>query len=88
MIRLLFAWSLFLVAGLAQADDKALRDVLSAHKDKAVTVMLGSGRELSGRVKSVDGASVVLTELSGREFFDAVVDIEHIEAVVYRVRDR
>ena len=88
MIRILIVLTLVMGAGLARADDTALRDALIARQDKPVTVMLGSGQELSGKVKAVGGASLVLTELRGKEFFDAVVDLQDVEAVVYRVRDR
>ena len=70
------------------AGDGPLLEALVAHQGKGVTVMLSSGQELSGRVKTVDEDGVVLTELRGKEFFDAAIDLDEVEAVVYRVRDR
>lgn len=55
---------------------------------KRVGVVLTTGQELSGVVSSVGDRVVHLSELSGREFFDAVVSLEHIRAVVVRVRGR
>lgn len=72
----------------ALAQDEALRSALVAREGKLVTVMLSSGSELTGKVAAVDGSSLRLAELSGKEFFDAVIALDQVEAVVYRVRDR
>ena len=53
-----------------------------------MSVVLTTGQELSGVVSSVGDKVVHLSELSGREFFDAAVSLEHIRAVVVRVRGR
>ncbi|NIB40621.1 hypothetical protein HBA55_13550 [Pseudomaricurvus alkylphenolicus] len=62
--------------------------VLKNYTDKYVTLKLKSGQELSGSVKSVSKKLVHLHELRGREFFDAAVSLDSIEAVIVRVRDR
>ena len=43
-----------------------------------------AGQELTGTVREVTGKLVVLAKLSGREFFDAAVPLERIEAVIVR----
>jgi hypothetical protein len=53
---------------------------------KRVSLVLGTGPELTGVVASVGDQVVHLTALSGRDFFDAVVSLDRIEAVVVRVR--
>ena len=69
-----------------QAD--TVRTVLERHVGKRVSVVLTTGPELAGVVQSVNDKVVHLSELTGREFFDAVVNIEQIGAVVMRVRSR
>ena len=65
-------------------DDKVIVQALQALKGKRATLKLESGQELSGVVAAADDDTVRLTELSGMEYFDAVVRTERIEAVVMR----
>ena len=65
-----------------------MKSVLERQVGKRVSVVLTTGQELSGVVSSVGDRVVHLSELSGREFFDAVVSLEHVRAVVLRVRAR
>lgn len=64
-----------------------IASVLAAQKGSRVTLRLGSGEELSGKVVTVGDSVVQLGELAGKEFFDAVVPLSSIEAVVVRVRE-
>lgn len=64
--------------------DGAIAKTLTELKGKRATLKLQSGQELTGIVGAVEGESVKLTELSGMEFFDAVVRTESIDAVVMR----
>lgn len=59
---------------------------VAAYKGKRITVRLRSGQELSGLVRDVSGQLLVLGEVAGREFFDAVVPMSSIEAVLVRTR--
>ena len=65
-----------------------VKSVLERQVGKRVSVVLVTGPEVSGVVGSVGDKVVHLSELSGREFFDAAVSLEHIAAVVVRVRGR
>ncbi len=84
----------FLIALPAQAQElgvspsDSLQTVLAARKGKPVTLRLAGGQELTGTVREATGKLVVLGALSGREFFDAAVAIEKIEAVIVRVRNK
>lgn len=60
--------------------------VLVAQKGKRVTLRLASGQELTGVVREATDRLVVLGEVTGREFFDAVVPTHAIEAVLIRNR--
>ena len=54
----------------------------------SVDLTLRSGTVLSGKVASVQQNVMVLAELRGKEFYDAVVRIEDISAVSVRVRSK
>jgi hypothetical protein len=69
----------------AAADIKA---TLEKHKGKRVSLRLPAGEELAGKVLAVEGGTVILTELAGREFFDAVVEIDDVSAVIYRAKEQ
>ena len=58
--------------------------LLSAQKGKRVMVRLRSGGELTGEVRDVTAKTVVLGAVQGREFFDAVVSLDAVEAVLIR----
>ena len=72
------------VAPTLADDDKVVVATLLELKGKRATLKLESGEEISGIVASADEDIVRLTELSGMEYFDAVVRTERIEAVVLR----
>ncbi len=63
-----------------------LQSVLIGQQDKSVTLKLASGQEISGKLKSVGAHVVYITQVRGIEYFDAVVDVKSIEALVVRVQ--
>lgn len=67
--------------------DDDIASVLNAHNGKRVTVKLNSGDELTGTVGAVSDDLVHLRELSGKEFFDAVVDTDEISALIIRTKE-
>ena len=71
-------------APLELAANDTVQSVLSAHQGKRVTLVLGSGTELTGTVALINGDIVQLRELSGKEYFDAVVALPGVTAVVIR----
>ena len=94
--RLLAAMALIAMLALAMnaADEAKLsvgksdtvRTVLSQQVGKKVTIKLDSGEELGGTVRSVGDKVVHLGELTGKEFYDAVVDLDEVAAVIVRVK--
>jgi len=82
----------FLTTLPAQAQDvtvssgDSIQSVLAAQKGKRVTVRTAGGQELTGVVRDTTSRLVVLGALTGREFFDAVVPIEKVEAVLIRTK--
>lgn len=59
---------------------------IDAQKGKKVTIRLSSGEELTGIVKGTTNELVHLNELAGKEFFDAVIDVSKISAVIIRTK--
>ncbi len=78
--------ALALPASVALAGDDAVARTLKELDGKRATVVLASGTELTGKVANPTADSVKLVELSNKDFFDAVVDLDHVQAVVYRAR--
>jgi hypothetical protein len=65
---------------------QSLAASLGRHVGERVELILISGTSLKGTVKDVGSATVHLTGLEGREYFDAVVRVEQIGAFVVRAR--
>jgi hypothetical protein len=87
-----FALTLFLAslvislqaAELTVASSDTLQSLLVAQKGKTVTLRLSGGQELTGVVREATTTLVVLGSLSGREFFDAAIDLAKVEALIVR----
>ena len=69
-------------------DADTVKVILERHLGKRVAVVLSTGQEMSGVVTKVTRDVLHLSELTGREFYDAVVPLDRINAVVIRVRSR
>ena len=65
----------------------SVQSVLAAQKGKRVTVRVRSGQEFTGIMRDVTGRLVQIGAVSGREFFDAVVPLEAIDAVLVRTKE-
>ena len=64
-----------------------VESVLAAQKGKRVTVRLRSGLETTGTVALVSARILQLSAPTGKDFFDAVIPLEAIEAVYVRTKD-
>lgn len=71
---------------LVLSQEDTIEKVLTAQKGKKVTIRLGSGEDLSGTLKEVNGSLVQLSGLSGKEFYDAVIVTKSITAVIIRTQ--
>jgi 4-hydroxy-3-methylbut-2-en-1-yl diphosphate synthase IspG/GcpE len=74
-------------AELAVKPGDTIGKLLEDHVGKKVTVRLSAGEELTGKVKVVTKEVLHLGGLTGKEFFDAVVDVNKIQAVIVRVKE-
>ncbi len=62
------------------------RMLLVHQRGTVVTLQLTSGKELTGTITTVGEHLVQVSRLSGREFYDAAVRIDMIEAVIIKAR--
>jgi hypothetical protein len=92
-VALRFAFVPFVVlAGFSNvsAEDSApsapqsMSEALSAQAGKSVTLRLHSGEELTGKLVAPKGGLLRLEALSGREFFDATIPLDAVEALIVR----
>lgn len=68
--------------------EQTIRDILENQVGHYVKVKLDSGEELGGMVKTIGANVLHITELSGRDYFDAVIRIESIDAIIVKARDK
>lgn len=66
----------------------AIRINLERFLGERVTINLIGGGELQGVVSKVGTTTLYMTELTGKEFFDAVVRLDHISAVTVKMRNK
>jgi hypothetical protein len=85
-VSLAFAVSSF-AAELVVKPDDSVESLLIAQKGKKVTLKTRSGQEITGTVKAVTPKLVQVAQVAGKEFFDAVVPLEAVEAVLVRTKD-
>jgi len=73
-------------AKMSIVNEDTIRTVLAKQVSKQVTLKLDSGEELSGVVRTVGEHVVHVEKIAGKEFFDAIVDLDEVAAVILRVR--
>ena len=89
--------TLTLIAALAMltaptfAEDKpvfskndSMFSLLTRQTGQSVQLVLNSGEKFGGKVADIGGGFVYLTALTGQEFYDAVIKLDDISAVVVR----
>ena len=65
----------------------SLIENLKNYTGKNVVIHLKSGKTLQGNVKAVGNNLVHLEKLTGKDFFDALIRIEEINAIEARFRE-
>ena len=65
-----------------------IREVLTERTGKRATLRMQSGEDIEGTVVLVGNGLVHISKLAGKDFYDAVVNIDRISAVIIKVRDR
>jgi hypothetical protein len=64
----------------------SIKDVLAENVGKRVIVRLDTGDNLEGTMTKVGDTLVHFSKITGRDFYDAVVRIDKISAVMFKVR--
>jgi len=75
------------IEGMSYHVDSSLADNLKSLIGKKVYVTLDSGKTFAGFVKEVGIHLIHLEKLDGKEYFDALIRIESIDAIDVRFRD-
>jgi hypothetical protein len=63
---------------------ESVRQTIEQNTGKRVKLKLVSGQDIDGQVAKVGTHAVLLTELTGMEFFDATVRLDQVAAVIVR----
>jgi hypothetical protein len=73
-------------AGLDPKADDTVKSVLARQVGQSVELRLKNGEKIAGKVELVGKDLVQLTQLTGAEFYEAVVVIDDVAAVVARAK--
>ena len=65
-----------------------MKNVLLENVGKRVIVKFGNGETMEGTITSVGDSLVHVARLTGKDFYDAVVRIDGISAVIFKVRNK
>src|SRR5262245_34513507 len=74
-------------AELRISGNDTVQSVPAAQKGARVTLRVRSGQDITGVVRDVNARVVQIGAVSGREFFDAVVPLEAVDAVFVRTKE-
>jgi hypothetical protein len=87
MVSFLFVPNAFTEeSGFQFGKDNALQVNLLQFKGKTIEIQLKSGGQLAGKLSEVGTQSILLKELHGKEYYDALIVIDEIAAVIYKAR--
>ncbi len=64
----------------------SVKDNLSANVGKRVSLMISAGEAVEGTIEKVGDHFVLISKLSGKDFYDALVRIDDVKAIVFRAR--
>jgi len=65
-----------------------MREILKDQVGKRVSIRLDAGEDLEGTVLKVGDQLVQISKLSRRDFYDALVRIDRINAIIIKVREK
>lgn len=73
-------------AGLDPKADDTVKSVLSRQTGQTVELRLKNGEKINGKIELVGKDLVHLSQLTGAEFYEAVVVLDDVAAVVARAK--
>ena len=93
-VLLLVAGSWVISAPAALADEvkielkasTTMKELLTGLTGKRVAVRLDSGEQVEGTVTSVGNSLAHISKLSGKEYYDAVISLDKVSAIIVRAR--
>ena len=71
---------------LEVSDPNAMKTNLNNFIGKSITLRLRSGEDISGVVEAVGPTVLKLGQLTGKEFYSAMIKLDEISAVIYRAK--
>jgi hypothetical protein len=71
-----------------QSDAATMKGVIVEHIGQWVLIKLSSGQNLEGIIVSVGDSVVHVEKVAGRNYYDAVVRLDRISAVLFKVRGK
>jgi hypothetical protein len=69
-------------------DSSSIPGILKDRIGKRTIIRTQSGEDIEGTVVAVGSSLVYVSSLTGKEFYDAVISVDRISAVIMRVRNR
>jgi len=92
-------WSVIVIFGLILSQGPAIADERTAFNPfesmkenflvnvgKRISIRTESGDTIDGAIAKVGDQNVLISKLSGKEFYDAVIRIDKIESFTFRAR--
>jgi len=73
-------------SGFQFGKNNSLQTSLLQFKGKAIEIQLKSGVQLTGKLSEVGSQSLLLRELRGKEYYDALIVIDDIAAVIFKAK--
>jgi len=73
-------------SGFQFGKENALKTNLLQFKGKTIEIHLKSGGQLVGKLSEVGTQSILLKELRGKEYYDALIVTDDIAAVIFKAR--
>ncbi len=64
----------------------SIKDILNEQVGKRAYLRMDSGEEVYGIISKVGDQLVHISELAGRDFYDAAIRIDRISTVMFKVR--
>ena len=82
------ATTAFAGPGLGFTETDTVKTVVERQAGQQVELRLKSGEKISGKVAKVGEKSIHLVEITGQEFYEALVLIDDVSAVVVRAASK
>lgn len=64
----------------------SLKDNLATNVGRRVSLTMGTGESVEGTLEKVGDHFVLVSKLSGKDFYDALIRIDDIKAVIFKAR--